>query len=126
MHTRRAGAVAWPPELEDYARKRLAREDLSRRAVITSPLGGARYLLIPGGRAHPLPLKAESVAYPVHWFLEGEYLGEQAREDKPLYWIPRAGRHTLSLLDSQDRTAVSLLEIVDLAARAGEAPEVLR
>jgi penicillin-binding protein 1C len=128
MHIRRAGAVVWPPELEDYARKRFAREDLSRRAAITSPLGGARYLLIPGGRAHPLPLKAESVAYPVHWFLEGEYLGEQSREDKPLYWIPQAGRHTLSLLDSQDRTAAAFLEIIDLAARAGEeeAPELLR
>ncbi|MDR2076018.1 MAG: penicillin-binding protein 1C [Desulfovibrio sp.] len=120
MHTRRAGVVVWPPELEDYARKRLAREDLSRSALIASPLSGAAYLLTPGGRAQPLPLKAEGVAYPVHWFLEGEYLGEQSREDKPFYWLPRAGRHTLSLLDSQDRIAASRVEVVDLAARAEE------
>jgi penicillin-binding protein 1C len=122
MHLKRGGAtvVAWPPELEDYARKRLAREDRSRSAFILSPLSGSAYLLTPGGGAQPLPLRAEGVAYPVHWFLEGEYLGEQPREDKPLYWIPRAGRHALSLLDGQDRTASSLVEVIDLAARAGE------
>jgi penicillin-binding protein 1C len=122
MHIRRGGAVsvAWPPELEDYARKRLAREDLSRRAFILSPLNGAAYLLTPGGGAQPLPLRAEGVAYPVHWFMEGEYLGEQSRADKALYWSPRAGRHTISLLDSQDRTASAGLEVIDLAARARE------
>jgi penicillin-binding protein 1C len=122
MHIQRAGglAVVWPPELEDYARKRLAREDLSRRASIVSPLNGSAYILTPGGGAQPLPLKAEGVTYPVHWFLEGQYLGEQLREDAALYWRPEAGRRTFSLLDSQDRVASSHVEVVDLAARKEE------
>ncbi|MDR2161801.1 MAG: penicillin-binding protein 1C [Desulfovibrio sp.] len=120
LHPRSAGAVAWPPELEDYARKRVAREDVSRPAFMLSPLDGTSYLLTPGSRAQPLPLKAEGVAYPVHWFLEDKYLGEQTREDKPLYWTPLAGRHALSLLDSQNRVCSARVEVIDLAARIPE------
>ena len=77
-------------------------------------------MITPGARNQPIALKAEGVAYPVHWYVEGEYLGEQEREDLPLYWLPLAGEHTLSLLDSEDRVANTVIEVVDLAAGTGE------
>lgn len=127
MHIMRDGqiTVVWPPELEDYSRKRLAQKDLSRKALIVSPLRGAKYLITPGARTQPITLKAEGVVYPVHWYVEGEYLGEQEREDLPLYWLPLAGEHTLSLLDSEDRVTSTSVEVVDLAAGTGEDDSLL-
>ncbi len=122
MHKLRDGRleVVWPPELEDFQRLRHAREDLSRPAFIVSPLAGAEYLLPPGVRAEPLPLKADGVAYPVHWYMDGEYLGVQEEPGNPLYCPPLPGKHRISLLDAEDRTAGVDLVIVDLAARLKE------
>ncbi len=119
MHVLRDGKVllVWTPELEDYHRKRFAEDDLSRQALITSPLAGSRYMITPGARAQPLPLRAEGVTYPVHWYVEGEYLGVQERADLPLYWQPVDGKHTVSLLDALERTAAAVVEVADLARR---------
>ena len=118
LHVLRDGktAVDWPPELEDFTRRRFAGEDLSRAAFIVSPMPGARYMLTPGGAKHPVALKAEGVAYPVHWYVNGEYLGEQTRENLPLYWQPVGGEHSLSLLDAEDRVAGTLVKVTDLDA----------
>lgn len=118
MHVLREGktTLVWPPELEDYNRKRFAHEDLSRSVLITSPMPGARYLITPGGRWQPIPLKAEGVSYPVHWYVDGTYLGEQEREDKPLYWLPKGGEHQLSLLDAKERVGSSKVAVTDLNA----------
>ena len=118
MHMLRDGktTLVWPPELEDYNRKRFAGEDLSRSVLITSPMPGARYLITPGGRWQPIPLKAEGVSYPVHWYVDGSYLGEQEREDKPLYWLPKGGEHQLSLLDARERVGSSKVAVTDLNA----------
>ena len=72
-------------------------------------------MLTPGGAKHPIALRAEGVAYPVHWYVNGEYLGEQTRVDLPLYWQPVGGEHSLSLLDAEDRVAGTLVNVVDLA-----------
>jgi penicillin-binding protein 1C len=118
LHVLRDGktAVDWPPELEDFTQRRFAGEDLSRSALIVSPMPGARYMLTPGGAKHPIALKAEGVAYPVHWYVNGEYLGEQPREDLSLYWQPVGGEHSLSLLDAEDRVAGTLIKVTDLDA----------
>ena len=118
MHMLRDGktALIWPPELEDFNRKRFAQEDLSRKALIVSPMPGSRYLITPGARRHPIALKAEGVAYPVHWYADGEYLGLQEREDLPLYWTPEGGEHSVSLLDSQERVASITVPVTDLGA----------
>ncbi len=118
MHVLRDGKIAlvWPPELEDFNRKRFAQEDLSRKAMIVSPMPGSRYLVTPGARRHPIALKAEGVVYPVHWYANGEYLGVQEREDLPLYWMPQGGEHSISLLDSQERVAVITVPVTDLGA----------
>ncbi|MCL1939091.1 MAG: transglycosylase domain-containing protein [Desulfovibrionaceae bacterium] len=118
LHVLRDGktAVDWPPELEDFTQRRFAGEDLSRAALIVSPMPGARYMLTPGGAKHPIALKAEGVAYPVHWYVNGEYLGEQTREDLPLYWQPVGGEHSLSLLDAEDRVAGTQIKVTDLDA----------
>lgn len=120
LHIRRDGrtVLVWPPELEDYSHKRLAARDLSRAAQIVSPLPGGRYILTPGGRDQPLPMRAEGVAYPVHWYADGEYLGRQERSTVPLYWQPTHGEHTLSLLDAEERVASSLVRVTDLSAKA--------
>lgn len=118
MHVLRDGktALIWPPELEDYNRKRFAQEDRSRRALIVSPMPGSRYLITPGARRHPIPLKAEGVTYPVHWYADGKYVGLQERDDLPLYWTPQGGEHSISLLDSQDRVASMVVPVTDLGA----------
>ena len=118
LHVLRGGTIAvyWPPELEDFTRGRFAGEDLSRAAFITSPVPGARYVLPPGGAKHPISLRAEGVAYPVHWYVNGEYLGVQTRPDLPLYWQPKGGEHSLSLLDADDRVAAALVRVTDLNA----------
>ncbi len=119
MHVLQDGktTLVWPPELEDFNRKRFAQEDLSRAVLIVSPMPGARYLITPGGRWQPIALKAEGVAYPVHWYLDGKYMGEQEREDKPLYWLPTGGGHSLSLLDAQERVCSMTVEVTDLGAK---------
>lgn len=118
LHVLRDGKTAldWPPELEDFTRGRFAGEDLSRAAFIISPVPGARYMLTPGATRLPIALKAEGVAYPVHWYVNGEYLGGQDREDLPLYWPLTGGEHSISLLDAEDRIARSLLKVTDLGA----------
>ena len=82
-------------------------------------------MITPGARTQPLPLKAEGVAYPVHWYIDGEYLGEQAREDLPLYWVPQAGEHSISLLDNEERITAATVEVVDLGAREADEPPLL-
>lgn len=118
MHVQRKGQmlVVWPPELEDYNRRRFSQEDLSRSVLITSPMPGARYLFTPGGRWQPIALRAEGVSYPVHWYVNGEYFGEQTREDKPLYWLPQGGKHRLSLMDVKERVGFANVDITELGA----------
>lgn len=124
MHIFRDGKITlvWPPELEDFNRKRFAAKDLSRSALVTSPLPGARYLITPGARLLPLALKAEGVRYPVHWYVNGEYLGEQEREDAPLHWLPPGGTHSLSLLDADERIANASVTVTDLGEVDAEEP----
>ena len=110
-------SLLWPPEFEDYRRKRLARHDLSREINIVSPRPHVQYLLTPGAPLQPLPLKAEGVAYPVHWYDNGEYLGEQTGEDDPIYFVLTPGIHSFSALDAQDRTTSLKVTVVDLAAQ---------
>ena len=127
MHKLRNGKVevVWPPELEDFQKMRLVQEDLSRPAYIVSPLSGAEYLLPPGVRAEPLPLKADGVVYPVHWYMDGEYLGVQNDPGDPLYCPPLPGKHRISLLDAQDRTADVDVTVVDLAGGVEEKAPLL-
>lgn len=122
MHVQRKGKslVVWPPELEDFNRKRFSLDDLSRSVLITSPLPGARYLLAPGGRWQPIALRAEGVTYPVHWYVNGKYYGEQERDDTPLYWLPPGGEHRLSLLDARERVGFADVTVTDLAASMEE------
>ena len=119
MHVMKDGKLSllWPPEFEDYRRKRLARHDLSREINIVSPRPHVQYLLTPGAPLQPLPLKAEGVAYPVHWYDNGEYLGEQTGEDDPIYFVLTPGIHSFSALDAQDRTTSLKVTVVDLAAQ---------
>lgn len=107
--------VQWPPELEDYARKRFAKEDFSRAAAIVSPVPGTRFLLAPGAPDQPVPLRAENVTYPVHWYVDDEYLGAQEKADLPLYWFLKPGRSRISLLDSKDRVSAATVDVTDLA-----------
>lgn len=127
MHALKNGQIAlvWPPELEDFRRKRFSREDLSRKAAIVSPMPGARYMLTPGARFNPIVLRAEGVAYPVYWYADGKYLGKQERDDLPLYWDPQGGEHSISLLDAQDRIAAVTVPITDLGAVREKSPPLL-
>ena len=122
LHALRDGKITilWPPELEDFAARRKAGTDMSRPPHIVSPLPGVDYLLTPGVRNQPVLLHAEDVAYPVYWYSDGEFVGTQHGPQEPLYWPPTAGRHTLSLLDSQNKTASLTTTVIDLARQAEE------
>ncbi len=119
MHVLRNNAiiVVWPPELEDFTRKRFATDDLSREAVIISPIPGSRYLITPGAPIQSIPLKAEDVTYPVHWYADGLYLGRQDEAGQPLYWTLTPGDTLISLLDAKDRTSSLKISVTDLAAK---------
>jgi Membrane carboxypeptidase/penicillin-binding protein PbpC len=108
--------VIWPPELEDFEKRRRAGKDYSRPPLISSPIPGTEYILTPGAREDPLPLKAEGVAYPVHWFAGTRYLGVQTSPDAPLFWQPKQGTHTLSLLDAEEKTARADVRVIDATA----------
>lgn len=112
--------VQWPPELEDYARKRFAKEDFSRAAAIVSPIPGTRFLLSPGAPEQPVPLKAENVTYPVHWYIDGEYLGAQEVSDIPLFWLLKPGTSRITLLDSKDRVTEAEVHVTDLSEKMKE------
>ena len=118
LHTMRAGKsrLEWPTDLEDFTRMRFAKDDLSRPVLIVSPMPGARYLITPGVRLMPLPLKAEGVAYPVYWYADGLYLGKQEKEETPLYWQPEPGQHTISFLDAKERDSSLQVTVTDLSA----------
>ncbi len=124
MHIKEDNEIrtVWPPDLEDWTRRRFAAEDRSREVQIVSPLAHVRYLITPGISTQPIALRAEGASYPVHWFIDGEFFGKQNQAESPLEWFPPPGKHTLSLLDSQERTSTSQTEIIDLAAQMKETP----
>ena len=106
--------ILWPPELEDFEKRRRATPDFSRPIRIASPIPGTEYILTPGAPNQPIPLKAEGVAYPVHWFAGSHHLGAQTSPTTPLYWIPSHGTHTLSLLDAEEKTTQATVIVTDV------------
>ncbi|MDL2315995.1 transglycosylase domain-containing protein [Desulfovibrio sp. OttesenSCG-928-A18] len=127
MHVLRDGNITllWPPELEDFNKKRFSQDDHSRALLIVSPMPGARYLITPGVRNQPIALKVEGASYPVHWYVNGEYLGVQEREDLPLYWVPTGGGHNISVLDAMERVTSINMPVTDLGALREEALPLL-
>ena len=102
--------VVWPPELESFQHKRFTGEDLSRQLFIASPLPDAKYLLLPGVPTPVLALKVEGATYPVHWYSNGIYLGEQKNTDIPMLFNVTKGKHEIAVLDAKSRTGRRILQ----------------
>ena len=106
-------AVVWPPELEHLGLNRSVELNRSAAAVITSPVNQAHLLLTPGRGTPKIPLRAEGTAGQVHWFMDLVYLGAQMPGTE-FFWALTPGRHTISLLDEEGRTAKAVFEVEDL------------
>ncbi len=115
IHVLRDGkpAVVWPPELEHLGLERNTELNRSAPAVITSPVNQAHLLLTPGRGTPKIPLRAEGAAGQVHWFMDLVYLGAQTPGTE-FFWALAPGRHTVSLLDEEGRTAKAVFEVEDL------------
>ena len=122
LHALRNGTITilWPPELEDFAARRMAFKDMSRPPHIVSPLPGVEYLVTPGVQNQPVLLHAEDVAYPVYWYADGQFIGMQETPKNPLSWVPTAGKHMLSLLDNNNKSTSLVTTVIDLARQAEE------
>jgi penicillin-binding protein 1C len=83
---------------------------------ILSPGSDEVFVLIPGVAPddQEIPLEAEAaVAHaPVHWYLDGAWLGT-ARADERLWWTPKPGTHTLVAMDDAGRTHQVRVEVRD-------------
>ena len=115
IHVLRDGqpAVVWPTELEHAGLERGVELSRSAEAVIVSPVDKAHLLLTPGRGSRKIPLRAEGAAGQVHWFMDLVYLGAQA-PGAEFFWSLEPGRHTVSLLDEEGRTAKAVFEVEDL------------
>ena len=131
IHVLRDGrpAVVWPTELEHTGLERGVELGRSTEAVIVSPVDKAHLLLTPGRGSRKIPLRAEGAAGQIHWFMDLVYLGAQA-PGVEFFWSLTPGRHTVSLLDEDGRTAKAVFEVenlrdtgsgvVDVDSRRGE------
>ncbi len=115
LHVLRQGrpALVWPQELQQIALERETELSRSAKAIITSPVDQAHLLLTPGRGKQKIPLRAEGTTGEIHWYMDLVYLGAQAPGTE-LFWTLEPGRHTVSLLDSEGRTARAMFEVEDL------------
>ena len=115
IHVLRDGqpAVVWPAELEHLGLDRNIELSRSAEATVTSPVNQAHLLLTPGRGTPKIPLRAEGVKGQVHWFMDLVYLGAQTPGSE-FFWTLTPGRHTVSLLDEEGRTAKASFEVEDL------------
>lgn len=115
IHVLRDGqpAVVWPAELEHAGFSRNVELNRSAEAAIVSPISQAHLLLAPGRGTPKIPLRAEGARGQIHWFMDLVYLGAQTPGTE-FFWTLTPGRHTVSLLDEEGRTAKANFEVEDL------------
>lgn len=123
MHTILDGekTVRWPPELEEFARRRSLEVEAGGGISIVSPLPGSRYFLTPLGGEQRTALKAEGAVPPVYWFIGGTFAGKQVGRE-PLFRPLKKGRHTISLVDSRGRTASSWVVVEAIEKEPEQSP----
>ena len=124
LHQLKDGKIqlVWPPELEDFQQKRMASQDLSRELLIVSPRPNAKYLLLPEAPQQTVALKVEGASYPLHWYNNGLYLGEQTSPDLPIFLDLSEGEQRISVLDAKSKTAIRVLQVESLKNIAQDIP----
>ncbi len=105
-----------PPELEEYARLRSLASSRKSAIDITSPRAKARFYLNPAAPEQKINLACEGAAGQVYWFINREFYAAQ-EAGRPLLWPMRGGAFTVSLIDSEGRSAASSFEVLDVTAR---------
>ena len=105
-----ARRVPAPPSLEP-ACSSIAERPPPR---IVSPEVGRIALLVPGvaPERQEIPLAADvaSGGGTLSWFVDGEYLGSVAADER-LWWTPRPGRHDLVVVDEAGMRASGVLDV---------------
>jgi len=114
LHVFRSGRSTrlWPIEL---AMGNIHPSEIQRRPYVTisSPIAGAIYHLTPLGGEQRIPLRAEGAIGRVWWYMNGEYIGTAAPGQAFFHAFPNTdGRHTISVVDEEGRTAVTHVTVV--------------
>ena len=114
LHVIRGGRsrLLWPAEL---AMGNISPSEIQRRpyVVISSPIAGAIYHLAPLASEQRIPLRAEGAVGRVWWYVNGEYSGTAAPGETFFHAFPQSdGRHTISVVDEEGRTAVTHVTVV--------------
>lgn len=121
LHVLRDGkpTLVWPAELVSYARLKDAKARPDGAVFITSPPPGTEYLLARTAKEQKIPLSCEGAFGDVHWYVDKKYFAS-AESVKTLFWTLTPGRHTLSVLDSNNKTDAVQINVVDLNQPAPE------
>lgn len=106
-------ALVWPAELVSYARLKSAQARPDGAVFITSPPPGTEYLLARTATAQKIPLRCEGAFGKVHWYVDKQYFAS-ADAAQSLFWTLTPGRHTLSVLDSNNKTDAVQINVIDL------------
>ena len=114
LHVMRSGrsTLLWPAEL---AMRNVLPSEIQRQPSVTisSPKAGATYHLAPLAGEQRIPLRAEGAVGRVWWYMNGEYIGTAAPGETFFHAFPQAdGRHTISVVDEDGRTAVTHVNVV--------------
>jgi penicillin-binding protein 1C len=113
--------VIWPPELSNWINAADEKLIPLQPVRITKPLSRARYRLEREDQKVSLLFSAEG-PLPRHWFLDGEFLGEDRAGDGIFADVPR-GHHTVSVL-SRGQTDRSSFEVLDPSAPSARKNDV--
>ena len=102
MHVKKSGGVI----LKMPAEFKAGKSDLE----IISPVPNAEYFIAPFDINHKIPFKAEGAVNKIWWYLDGKYIGA-SNADKTFFYNVPDGEHTIGVLDSEGRSAVSTVKV---------------
>ncbi|MDR2528373.1 MAG: penicillin-binding protein 1C [Synergistaceae bacterium] len=125
IHVIRAGksTLLWPSEmaLQDAPLSEVRKQS---EIVFSSPVTGATYYLAPLAKEQKIPLRVEGAAEKVWWYIDGLYIGASAPNETFFHNFPD-GRHTISAVDAQGRTAAARVNVALPGKRRQESPPLL-
>ncbi|MDR2528937.1 MAG: penicillin-binding protein 1C [Synergistaceae bacterium] len=122
IHVIRAGrsALLWPSEMTQRDTPPLEVRK-QPEIVFSSPVAGATYYLAPLAKDQKIPLRVEGAAEKVWWYMDGRYIGASAPNETFFHGFPD-GRHAVSAVDAQGRTASTYLNVALPGKRRQETP----
>ncbi|MDR3204234.1 MAG: penicillin-binding protein 1C [Deltaproteobacteria bacterium] len=112
LHVLREGRLSefWPDEFKGFVSQRESNLGPYSKVSIVSP--GPNSIFVLYSKASAAPLKAEGTMGPVYWFVDGEFF--QAAGPERIVFLPLTlGRHSITLVDSQNNMAKSVFTVIE-------------